>query len=388
MKEGFGERETTLLAVTGMSPAVLTETIWALCLDKNPIVPDRVVVVTTLAGRRRLIDCLFDPLERFGGVCPWEMMRRSLEVMGVPLLGKLRFGKTADDIRVLTAVDASSGVSHELEDIRSAEDNRAVADFVLEQVRAFAENPDVRLVASLAGGRKSMGALLYACMSLVGREDDLLTHVLVNDPFDSVVEFYFPLQPGGMLTSRSGDLLDPRDARVDLADVPFVALRNLFLRELGRGAGSFSRLVDTCRQNVRKRVGETLRLIVEANRTEIVVNDQRLRLSVREHLVMSFMAARAKGREPEFSFYGACVEPLNEFREELVAHAVDGKHYTWCSDERLRHALDERDISRLVSDLRRKLQGLQGDAVLLAGCLPEKGRFSLDVEPSLIEIRY
>ena len=42
--------EIVLLAVTGMSPAVLTETVWALAQERPPIIPNRVVVLTTLAA--------------------------------------------------------------------------------------------------------------------------------------------------------------------------------------------------------------------------------------------------------------------------------------------------------------------------------------------------
>jgi hypothetical protein len=38
--------EVVLLAVTGMSPAILTETIWALAQENPPILPDRIAVLT------------------------------------------------------------------------------------------------------------------------------------------------------------------------------------------------------------------------------------------------------------------------------------------------------------------------------------------------------
>jgi len=58
--------ETILLAVTGMSPAVLTETIWALANEAEPVLPDRVVVVTTAARARASPAGLLAPAERFG----------------------------------------------------------------------------------------------------------------------------------------------------------------------------------------------------------------------------------------------------------------------------------------------------------------------------------
>jgi hypothetical protein len=86
------------------------------------------------------------------------------------------------------------GRSRELDDLRSPADNEAAADFLLEQVRTIVENPDTRLVASLAGGRKTMGAILYAALTLVAREDDRITHVLVKEPFETLREFWYPAQ--------------------------------------------------------------------------------------------------------------------------------------------------------------------------------------------------
>ena len=42
----------TLLAVTGMSPAILTETIWALA-HLEGIIPARIIAVTTTVGRNK-----------------------------------------------------------------------------------------------------------------------------------------------------------------------------------------------------------------------------------------------------------------------------------------------------------------------------------------------
>jgi CRISPR-associated protein (TIGR02584 family) len=48
------------------------------------------------------------------------------------------------------------------------------------------------LHVSIAGGRKSMGFFAGYAFSLFGRTQDRLSHVLVNDPFESFPDFYFP----------------------------------------------------------------------------------------------------------------------------------------------------------------------------------------------------
>ena len=45
---------TILIAGMGTSPAVLTETVWALAHQAQPVVPDEIVVITTKSGKDAL----------------------------------------------------------------------------------------------------------------------------------------------------------------------------------------------------------------------------------------------------------------------------------------------------------------------------------------------
>jgi len=222
--------ETILLAVTGMSPAILTETVWALAQENPPVLPDRIVVLTTTVGKDQIERELFTPQPHFNDQCGWDCLREKLQERGHDMKGRLRFDP-ASDLHILTRWDESSHRNLFLSDIRTAADNEAVADCILEFVRSIVESPDTRLIASIAGGRKTVGTLLYACMTLVGREDDRLTHVLVNEPFDDArlsPRFYFPEQPSAELTTPDNKTVRAPEAHIDLADVPFVPLRNLF----------------------------------------------------------------------------------------------------------------------------------------------------------------
>ncbi|RME70786.1 MAG: TIGR02584 family CRISPR-associated protein [Verrucomicrobia bacterium] len=381
--------ETILLAVTGMSPAILTETIWALAHPgapaDEPVIPDRIVAVTTAEGRHRL-EAIFTPTPQLENRSPWDALRRALAAEGHDLRGKLRFGTTSADIRVITATDPDTARSHELPDIRNRAENEAAADFILEQVRGIVENPDTRLIASIAGGRKTMSALLYACMTLIGREGDHLTHVLVSEPFESVSGFWFPGQPGGPLTDPSGNPADPRQALVQLAHVPFVPLRNLFHRELGQPAGSFRRLVETCQVNVRETVAERILLEIETTRPESRINGTPIRLSAREHLVLLYFAERVRAEEPVLSAYDEAINGLDAFRKAIQAQAPDNDWSDWRTSEALANPIDERQLTRCLSEIRSKTKKAGGDAPYLATLLPRKGRCALDLPADHIRI--
>lgn len=50
-----------LLCVSGMSPAVITETLYALVTQATPFVPDEVHVVTTALGKQKILAELLPP---------------------------------------------------------------------------------------------------------------------------------------------------------------------------------------------------------------------------------------------------------------------------------------------------------------------------------------
>ena len=210
-----GAMESVLFAVLGVSPSVLTETIWALAQESPALIPDHVVVLTTTVGRERLAT------ELFSGEKPgWQRLTHALAQQGHEVVGKLRFGLAADHVRLFPALSGG----HDLTDIASSADNEAAADFIMRELRSFTANPATAVLASIAGGRKTMGALLMSCMSLLGREQDRVLHVLVNPPYDSPLTppFLFP-EKGVKHATRDGKKVKVRPA-IELIDVPFVRM--------------------------------------------------------------------------------------------------------------------------------------------------------------------
>ena len=376
--------QTVLLAVTGMSPAVVTETIWALAHENPPIIPARVVVVTTAEGRRELCRQLLEPQEALGGIAAWDALRADLARLGHDVSNRLVFGETGSDICVFTSLDPKTGRSRELTDIRTREDSDVAANFLLEKVRTFAANPDIQLTASLAGGRKTMGALLYACMTLSARESDRLTHVLVSEPYDAMRGFFYPGQPGVPLKDRDGRIRDASQAQVSLADVPFVALRNLFQKELRRPVGDFGTLVRDCRERVSREVGATLKVTIDPARRRVEVNGSEVSLSSREMLVLLFLANRAKERSPAIRAYKDAIKPIEEYRLQVCAKASKSDFNDWRAsdgfDQKFFGAApgdEEPVLRRIIADIRKKLRSGDSETIKLADCLPEKGRFGL-----------
>ena len=218
----------TLIAVVGISPAILTETVWALAQGDQkspPVIPDEVVAITTLKGQEYIQKQLQTPSPEFGGRTVWQALREAL-------LGPAAFHdeRLALRVTVIDHFDPATGGTPKLADIRDRDHNLAAAEFILRQVRHHSDNKDRRLIASLAGGRKTMGALLHAAFSHLARPQDRLTHILVDEPFDGGLQplFFYPEQPTQTLTARDGKPYQARDAKLEMADVPFAPLRLRF----------------------------------------------------------------------------------------------------------------------------------------------------------------
>lgn len=71
-----------------------------------------------------------------------------------------------------------------MDDIISPEDNERAADCITAWIKDAAADDDAALHVSLAGGRKTMGYYVGYALSLFGRAQDRLSHVLVDDRYE------------------------------------------------------------------------------------------------------------------------------------------------------------------------------------------------------------
>jgi CRISPR-associated protein (TIGR02584 family) len=212
-----------LLAVTGLSPQIVTETLYALSAERKPAwIPTEIHVVTTRPGAENVRRTLLsdDP--------GW--FHRLRDDYRLP---EIAFG--IENIHVVTRPDGMP-----LDDILEDADNSAVADFITEQVRAMTADPAASLHVSIAGGRKTMGFYIGYALSLFGRAQDRLSHVLVSPPFESLPEFFYPAPRTRVIRDRSGRAVDAKDGHVHLGDIPFVRLRDGLPKGFLEGRARFS----------------------------------------------------------------------------------------------------------------------------------------------------
>ncbi len=227
------ERKNILLAVTGLSPQTLTETVYALAVERKPgWVPHEIHLVTTADGAERArLALLWDEPAWFHRLC---------RDYGLPDIA-------FDEDHVHVIPDAGG---NPLPDIRTPADNECVADFICDMVRQFTVSTKTELHVSIAGGRKTMGYYLGYALSLFGRPWDRLSHVLVSEPYESTWDFFYPTPYSRVIQTRNGDLADTRNARVMLAEIPFVSLRHGLDPALIEGRSRFSEVVSAVRASL------------------------------------------------------------------------------------------------------------------------------------------
>ena len=329
---------STLLAVTGLSPAIVTETVWALAHENTRTLPGRVIFLTTAVGALKIQEQLFTPLPALGGVSAWQALRTALGAGPGELI--------AEPPRLIGRADPATGILTPLADIITPQDNETAASFLLEQVRGIVENPDTPLIASIAGGRKTMGALLHAAVSLIGRETDRLTHVLVTPPYETLPGFFFSGQPGGFLLDRDGIPHDPAAATVALADVPFVPLRNRFA-DLSEMPGSFSGLVEKYSRTIRQDAARPAELVIDHWQRTLTIDGTALKLPQKMLTIVHFLVeAHAAGSSPA-DFPEA---------EERLGPWLAGQGNEMIPAGRKPRSIEAREITHDLSDFRTRLR--------------------------------
>ncbi len=275
--ETYGRR--VLLTVSGMSPQIITETLYALAVAGKPRwVPAELHVLTTTHGARLVRERLLGGKgAAFHDLC-WSY--------------KLR-GVAFDAARVHVVTDAHG---EPLDDVATPPDNAAMADHITRLVAEFTRDPDCALHASLAGGRKTMSYYTGYAMSLYGRAQDRLSHVLVEPDFEANAAFYFPTAEPCAIATPKGRR-DCRDAKVALAEIPFVRLRDGLPKSLLDGTTAFSRVVRAAQKSVEK---PRVRVQLAGARSRVWLGDVEVGLSpVELRFYLTLLRARQAGWEIE-----------------------------------------------------------------------------------------
>lgn len=222
-----------LFLVTGMTPQIITETVWALACDPNndkKWLPDEICVLTTAYGANLIKNRLLKTkvFENFKA--------------DYPILKNVVFDEHS--IKII------KNNEQELTDLKTPLDNEMTADLICQTVREFTSDDNVCLHISIAGGRKTMGFYAGYALSLYGRSQDRMSHILVEEDFENVPDFYYPTPDDNIISNQKGKPLNSKNAKVWLADIPFVRMREaIYDKHQLKSSDSFSQVVEKINQS-------------------------------------------------------------------------------------------------------------------------------------------
>lgn len=200
-----------LLAVVGLTPQVITETLFALHQQARRV--DAIHVITTRIGKEAINALLLAPRDGH-----YERYLAQYDISP----GTIAFGH--DHIHTVT-----DGHGRELDDIATEEENELLLKKCLELTFLFTRDPDTSVFFSIAGGRKTMSACLMLAAQFYGRPQDRVFHVLVTPEFESCRDFFYPPRISAPLELRDRNnqpyFKETRYAQVNLVPLPFVSIR-------------------------------------------------------------------------------------------------------------------------------------------------------------------
>lgn len=218
-----------LLFVAAYSPQIITETLYALtCQTTNRWLPTEIHVITTVKGAAIIQQNLIKP-------SPHNWLTRFCHDYQLPPLTL-----KPEHLHLITNTKGQP-----LDDIRTSEDNACAADFIMQCVRDLTSDSTSSMHASLSGGRRTMTYYMGYALSLFGRPQDRLTHVLVEDEYICHEGFYYPPPQSQLLTKKDGTLVDAATIQITLADIPFLRLREELPPEVMQSHKSFTEIIQT-----------------------------------------------------------------------------------------------------------------------------------------------
>ncbi len=201
-----------LLAICGLTPQVITETLYGLHQQGQMVQAIR--ILTTRQGKAACNAHLLNPDDGH--------YYRFLNDYGIE--------RTSIDFapRNVEAVADDNGT--ELDDLGDGEENELFLRKCMETTFILTSDPEVVVYFSIAGGRKTMGAALTLAAQCYGRPQDRLYHVLVSPEFESSRNFFYPpvtSQPVTLYDSHGQPYIkETRFAKVTLFHLPFFSFRD------------------------------------------------------------------------------------------------------------------------------------------------------------------
>ena len=367
--------KNVLFLVTGMTPQIITESVWALACDPNSEekwIPDEIHVLSTQDGLTQIKSRLLAA----------EIFNQFKK--DYPVVQHVQFGES--NLHVITNTENKS-----LSDLKTPDDNECAANSICEKIREFTADENITLHVSIAGGRKTMGFYAGYALSLYGRAQDSMSHVLVEDKFESARNFFYPTPESYFVTDRFEKEWDAKDAQVWLAKIPFVRLKDAVKdKHQLKSDDSFSQVVHKINESF-----NDVKICINLAEKTIQVNDKFniTELAPREFAMLHWFADDRKNHHTGIiapRIDANSKKPKEEdalYLQDITAQFVN--YYDELKNANADLVVDKKFFESVKSHLKKNLEthlGLELAAKIAIKQDKREQPFYLDVQPENIEI--
>lgn len=294
-----------MVAVTGASPQVLTETIYALHKQGRTL-PEEIFVITTANSKITIENGFFKEGH-------WQRLIDDYQ------LPEIEFSEE----NIWLIEDENGRV---LDDAKGEEDQSVMADFITRKVAELTEDDNLAIHASIAGGRKTMAFYMGYAMSLYGREQDVLSHVFVDYDFEFVDDFYYPTPYDKHIVGRDKKkVVNTKDAQVTLAEIPFVRIRRQVDESIFNQmqSHSFSKTVSA----LNNAHSSEIKVKISTKDKTLEVTGVAVKLTAKALAIYLFFINKAKRKETLGRYFEEDVEQTREYLEVLDSMKADVRLY-------------------------------------------------------------
>ncbi|MHB8282915.1 MAG: CRISPR-associated ring nuclease Csm6 [bacterium] len=292
--------KTILVCVAGLTPQIITETLYYYLIEKKPpIWIDEINVLTTHKGKDVIVNSL---LNRKDGVFYKFLSDYNISRQ------KIKFNENS--------VIQLGGDSY-IKDISTDMDSAMIGNEIVNFIKNLTIDKSTRIICSIAGGRKTMSVYLSLGLQLYGREQDILSHTLVSPDFESIKDFfYIPPVPKNIKIKDKNEkiikTINTKDAKIVCSEIIFVRLRNflnikdeLFYDDL---VNIVQKKVDYC---------GTKLISIDLKNRALLLGNKKVILKPIEICIYNLFLSNKKKCEQEFC--GDCTDcymSLNEMRSQ------------------------------------------------------------------------
>jgi len=322
--------KTVLLAVCGLSPQIITETLYALYQSNRHV--NAIHIITTRDGKEKIFS------ELFAGKSGHYY--RYLEEYGIDP-ATIDFGHR--NIHVITD---DHGI--EIPDIINESHNEQLLKKCMELTFHFTKDPETAVFFSVAGGRKTMSSCLTLAAQMYGRPQDRLYHVLVSPEFENNRDFFYPPKKSQTIELRDNQgqpfFKETKFAQVNLIHIPFVSVRdNLsgdFLKEpKDPGTLALSLIKE-----------ETFQLTVNLISGKIVYKKIEHDMMPAHLSLYAFFAMQKKNCLKEVETCGSCIDCFLDIQSIYEKQEQISDLYKRVSGSRLLEEMSDTGITGLSAD--------------------------------------